>query len=178
MFNQCRELSQLPNSAKSDFEHLVGGSSADLVALLLQSIVSYRVLISARKYPLTITWHVSCLEQSSSVWHWFLPFKISQYLHYSREKCRTYLGALVVGSNTDVLVLIANLILGAVTSGLALLELRSVVTLVGRGDTDVLALVTDEALHTVFGSLAVLTQLGEGVLYRFMRKRLLVVIVW
>ena len=79
-------------------------------------------------------------------------------------------GTLGVRGDTDVLVLIANLILGAVTSGLALLELRSVITLVVRGDTDVLFLVTDEALHTVFGSLAVLTQLGEGVLYRFMRK--------
>lgn len=83
---------------------------------------------------------------------------------------RTYLGALLVGNNTDVLVLVADLILGAVTSGLALLKLRSVVTLVLRGNTDVLVLVTDEALHTVFGNLAVPTQLGEGVLYRFMRK--------
>lgn len=71
---------QVLNSGETDFEHLVGGSSADLVALLLQNIVSYRVLISARTYPLTITWQVSCLEQSSSVWHWSLPFKISQYL--------------------------------------------------------------------------------------------------
>jgi hypothetical protein len=72
----------------------------------------------------------------------------------------------------------ANLILGAVTSGLALLGLRSVVTLVVGGITGLLDLVTDEALHTVFGSLAVLTHLGEGVLYRFMRKGLLVVIIW
>jgi hypothetical protein len=86
---------------------------------------------------------------------------------------------LVVGGDTDILVLVTNLAPSAVTSGLALLRLRSVVTLAVRSVTSLLDLVTDEALHTVLGGLAVLTHLGEGVLYKFIiRKTYLVIVIW
>lgn len=104
---------------------------------------------------------------------------VSIFKIYSCEESRTYLRALVVGSDTDILVFVTNLTLGAVTSGLALLGVRRVVTLAVRSVTSLLDLVTDEALHTVLGGLAVLTHLGEGVLYKLIiRKTFLVIVIW
>ena len=70
-----------------------------------------------------------------------------------------------------MLVFVTNLALGAVTSGFALLGLRSVVTLAATSVTSLLDLVTDKALHTVLGGLAVLTHLREGVLYKFIIRK-------
>jgi hypothetical protein len=82
---------------------------------------------------------------------------VSIFKIYSCEESRTYLRALVVGSDTDILVLVTDLALRAVTSILALLRLRrEAITLVVRGDTEILVFVTNLTLGTVTSGLALL----------------------